>query len=119
MPDAKRTVLIVEDNGDLRRLFCLALKLEGFTVAEAGDGYGALLMLERHRVDLVVLDLRLPGVDGLVVQQEIESRAAHERIPVIIVTSSIQDLSHVNVARILRKPVLPAALVETVREVLE
>ena len=118
MPDAERLVLIVEDDGELRRLFCLSLKLEGFAVVEAQDGYTALMMLESRRIDLVVLDLRLPGVDGFVVQKEIESRAALQRIPVVIVTALMEDLSRLRVARILRKPIFPATLVDVVRETL-
>jgi DNA-binding response OmpR family regulator len=63
--DANQTILIVEDDGDVRRLFCLALKLEGFGVVEAADGYEALLKLESHRIDLMVLDLYLPRIGGL------------------------------------------------------
>jgi CheY-like chemotaxis protein len=118
VPDAKPTILIVEDDGDLRRLFCLALKLEGFDVVEAADGYSALMRLESRHVDLVVLDLRLPGVDGFTVYEEIESRGALQHVPVIIVTASIEDLSQVR-ARVFRKPITAPELVRAIQETLE
>ena len=117
MSNAKR-ILIVEDDGDLRRLFCLALKLEGFGVVEAQDGYSALQRLELQHIDLVVLDLRLPGVDGFVVQKEIEARATLRRIPIVIVTAVTDDLSHLRGIRVLRKPVVPADLVAAIRTTL-
>ena len=118
MSDAKQTILIVEDHGDLRRLFCLALQLEGFRVLEAADGYDALLKLDTHYVDLVVLDLYLPRIAGFVVHQEIRGRAAYAHTPIVIVTSSSEDLSHLHVACVLRKPILASRLVEKIRECL-
>ena len=55
------TILIVEDDADLRRVWRLALQLEGYNVEEAGDGIGALRHLDNHPPNLVVLDLGLPG----------------------------------------------------------
>jgi CheY-like chemotaxis protein len=75
-------------------------------------------MLQSHRIDLVVLDLGLPGVGGFTVQQEIEADAALRRIAVVIVTASTEDLSHLNVECVLRKPVLTTELVNTVRKCL-
>ena len=55
------TVLIVEDDGDLRGMFRIPLTLDGFTVEEAADGLSALAYLDTHKPDAVVLDLGLPG----------------------------------------------------------
>ena len=115
MSDIKQTILVVEDHTDLRGLFQLALSLDGFEVREARNGYEALMMLQAHQVDLVVLDLGLPGLDGLTVQQEIEADAALRRVPIVIVTASTADLSHLHVECVLRKPVRPDELVNTVR----
>ena len=112
----QRIILLVEDDTDLRGMFRTALTVAGFEVREAADGYDALVMLEQGRTDLMVLDLRLPRVDGLDVLQDIRGR--NERVPVVIVTASLDDLSHLPVACVLKKPVTPEKLIATVTECL-
>jgi DNA-binding response OmpR family regulator len=107
--------LIVEDDGDLRRLFRTALMVDGFEVREASSGTQALRELEVSTPDLVVLDLILPGLSGLSVQEEIAAHAQTRSIPVIIVTASAMNLDQVQVACVLRKPVTPEELVQRVR----
>jgi CheY-like chemotaxis protein len=114
-----KTILVVDDDTDLRRMFSMALELAGFTVHEAANGYEAIHSVDRHRPDLIVLDLLLPGFGGLSVQQEIAERAVTRHIPIVIVTGSHRDLAHVSVACVLRKPVDPDELVATVRKCLE
>jgi DNA-binding response OmpR family regulator len=114
-----RVVLVVEDDVDLRRMFRAALSLEGFIVEEAGDGLQALHLIEQSRPDIVVLDLGLPTVGGLAVQQEIAASALTKDIPVVIVTGSTADLSQVPVFCVLRKPVTPEELVATVRRCIQ
>ena len=113
----KRIVLLVEDDEDLRRMFRTALVLEGFYVYEAANGYDALSVLEQDATDLVVLDLRLPRIDGLSVLEEIQ--ATTRNLPVVIVTGSDLDLSRFDVDCILRKPISPDILVKTVHECLK
>ena len=115
----RQVILIVEDDADLRRVWRLALQLEGFEVEEAGDGIMALRRLDNHPPDLVVLDLGLPALGGLSVQQEIAAHAVTRDIPVVIVTGSPDDLSNVDVRCVLRKPIGPDQLVMTVRRCLQ
>jgi DNA-binding response OmpR family regulator len=114
----QKRILIVEDNSDLRRMFKTALSLAGFDVDEAGDGLEALRVVEERRPDLVVLDLVLRALDGLSVQQELAARAATANIPIVIVTGSTIDTDNVEVACVLRKPVMPDELIRTVRQCL-
>ena len=111
---AKR-ILVVEDDADLRRLFRTALSLSGFDVDEAADGLDALRIIENRVPDLVVLDLMLQSLDGMSVQQELAARAITRNIPIVVVTGSSLEVSGVNVSCVLRKPVMPDQLVETVR----
>src|SRR5215208_6422361 len=113
VPTAK-AILVVEDDPGLRRLFTTALTLAGFDVREAANGYEAIHSVERNPPDLIVLDLLLPGFGGLGVQQEIAERAGTRLIPIVIVTGSTRRLDHLAVACVLRKPVDPDTLVETV-----
>lgn len=115
---AGKTILVVEDDAALRGLFILALREAGFEVREAPNGYEAIHSVDHHRPDLIVLDLLLPGFGGLGVQKEIADRAATKHIPIVIVTGSTRELDHLSVACVLRKPVDPDELVETVRRCL-
>jgi DNA-binding response OmpR family regulator len=109
-----KRILIVEDDADLRRMFRMALIVAGFDVEEAGDGVEALRLVENRTPDLVVLDLVLRALDGLSVQQELAARAVTRHIPVVIVTGSTLEAGGLNVACVLRKPVMPDELVQTV-----
>ena len=115
---ARRRILIVEDDEDLRSLFRIALTLEGFEVQEAGDGLEALRQIDHSPPDLVLLDLGLPLVSGTVVQQEIATHVFTRNIPVVIITASARDLSDLHVKCVLRKPITPEELVRTVHSCL-
>jgi DNA-binding response OmpR family regulator len=114
----QKRILIVEDDGDLRRLFKTALSLAGYDVDEAADGLEALRIVETRRPDCVVLDLVLRALDGLSVQQELAARALTASIPIVIVTGSTIDTDALDVACVLKKPVMPDELVRTVKQCL-
>ena len=118
MAPLRKAILVVEDDADLRRLFRTALVIEGFSVTEAVDGLDALRKLDEYLPDLVVLDLGLPLIDGFSVHAEIASRASTRHLAVVVVTGSQIDLGTLDVACVLRKPVEPDTLVETVRKCL-
>ena len=118
MFERRKTVLVVEDDEDLRRLFRTTLTIEGFDVVEAGDGMEALRWIDHSPPDLVILDLLLPRLSGLVVQQEIAAQAVTREIPVVVITGSTIAESDLNVACFLRKPVAPDQLIKTVRSCL-
>jgi len=99
-------------------MYRTALGFGGFNVVEASDGLTALHFLDQRLPDIVVLDLMLPTVSGLVVQQEIAAHAHTRNIPIVIVTGSDMCLDHVDVPCVLRKPVTPDRLVNAVRSCL-
>ena len=78
-------VLIVDDDNDLRAVVGDVLRDEGFEVSEAKDGVTALGAIKKDMPDAVLLDLKMPGLDGIEVMQEI--RKIDSRIPVIIMTA--------------------------------
>ena len=94
-PLKRTTVLVVEDDHDLRASFRTCLALAGFLVREAPDGIHALRQIDQQPPDLVVLDLMLPNLSGLDVQQEIASNAYTRAIPIVVVTGprSISTIS--------------------------
>lgn len=95
-------------------MFRTALAFAGFTVREAGDGYDALRIVDQHPPDLVVLDLLLPTISGMTVQQEIAAQVVTRDIPIVVVTGSTLPVDETQVACVLRKPVMPDALVSAV-----
>ena len=81
----KRTVLVVEDEEAIRRGIVDILKVAGFQVVEAADGAAGLTEARRAGVDLVLLDLLMPRMDGFSVLTEL--RVTHPSLPVIILTA--------------------------------
>lgn len=81
----KRTVVIVEDEDAIRRAIVDALRMSGYEVVEAADGVTGLREAQRSGVDLVLLDLLLPKMDGFDVLAEL--RITHPALPVIILTA--------------------------------
>jgi DNA-binding response OmpR family regulator len=114
----RQTVLVVEDDASLRRMYRAVLGLAGFAVIEAEDGLRALHRIDQEPPDLVILDLMLPTVSGMVVQQEIAANLHTRNIPVVIITGCDMNLDGLDVPCVLRKPVSPDKLVETVRSCL-
>jgi CheY-like chemotaxis protein len=111
----RQTVLIVEDDSAVRRMYRTALGFAGFDIIEAADGISALRSLDQYPVDVVVLDLMLPTMSGLAVQQEIAAHAHTRHTQVVIVTGSTMSLDHVDVSCVLRKPISPDRLIDAVR----
>lgn len=94
---AKGTVLLVEDEDGLRKVMRDLLEREGFRVAEAPDGVQALDQVDRVAPDIVVLDLNLPGLDGYTVLQQLRSRPATARLPVVVLTAKGDEENEVRV----------------------
>ncbi|MFD3517539.1 response regulator transcription factor [Streptomyces sp. NPDC058657] len=84
-PAAPRRVLVVDDDPTVSEVVTTYLRKAGFAVGCAGDGPGALRRAGAERPDLVVLDLMLPGMDGLEVCARL--RAEHGAVPVIMLTA--------------------------------
>ncbi len=83
-----QTVLVIDDDAALRDTIGLMLEKEGFRPALAQDGRAGLTLVMTLRPDLVLVDLRMPGLSGIEVCKQV--RAAHPKIP-IIVLSAIGD----------------------------
>lgn len=84
-PGEQRLVLVVEDEPTIAEAVAARLRAEGFTTAVAMDGPAAVALAEQTRPDMVVLDVMLPGLDGLEVCRRIH--AAHPAVPVLMLTA--------------------------------
>ena len=83
MPEA--AILVVDDDAPIRRMLDRTLSAEGYVVETAADGGEALAAVERSAPDLVVLDIGMPGVDGLAVSRRL--RAKGLAVPVLLLTA--------------------------------
>ncbi len=81
-----QSVLVVDDDEDVRHVVCVVLEREGFTVIEAGDGAAALRTVTEGDVDIVVLDLHLPDMPGLDLLRELRDRMP--TVSVIVLTGA-------------------------------
>jgi len=87
----KMTILTIEDQADIRRLIRMTLEFEGIDVIEAGNGAEGLVLARRHRPDLILLDVMMPGLSGLQVSQALAADPALSHIPVLMLTALAQD----------------------------
>ena len=82
-----KKILLVEDNEVNRRLAGFLLRSHGYQVREATTAAAAFEMVEKDRPDLIVMDIQLPGMDGLEITKKLKEQPATANIPVIAVTS--------------------------------
>ena len=84
---AGEKILLVEDNAVNRRLAGFLLRSQGYQVSEATTAQEAFELLKTESPDLIVMDIQLPGKDGLEITKELKDQPATAGIPVIAVTS--------------------------------
>ena len=85
-PD-KTSIIVVEDEADIREVLVYNLKRQGYAVEGCGDGLSGLALIRERRPGLVLLDLMLPGLDGLEICRRLKTDAATAGIPIIMVTA--------------------------------
>ena len=98
--DAKYTLLVVDDVADNRTILRRRFEATGFAVVEAADGPAALEALQDDLVDLVLLDLNMPGLSGSDVLKEIRETRPASELPVVMVTASTQIADVLNARRL-------------------
>jgi len=80
-------VLVVEDEPNIRELVCLHLGLEGYRCEGIPDGHQALRRTEQERFDLLVLDLMIPGLDGLALCRAVRKGKTNHDVPILMLTA--------------------------------
>lgn len=121
---AGHTVLVVDDNADLRDLVAESLrKLGGFTVTTASNGIEGLERYFELQPDCVVIDVKMPGLDGYQLIRALRGDAASETTPLVILSAMVQDRDRLagflsGADAYLVKPVSPVQLVETITRVM-
>jgi len=114
------TILIVEDDSEISRLVADFMRREGFEVACAGDGKAMDAVLQRLRPDILILDLMLPGEDGLSICRRMR---ATDTIPILMLTAKSDEIDRVvglemGADDYLVKPFGPRELLARVRAIL-
>jgi len=89
------TILIVEDEADIAELVKYHLVKEGFTARTVSDGKQALELIVRDHPDLIILDLMLPGMDGLELCRRLRSGSATQGIPIIMLTAKAEEVDRI------------------------
>jgi CheY-like chemotaxis protein len=116
-----KTILVVDDDPHLRRMMQTALAMEGYVVVMAGHGRQALHMMMKQPVDLIVMDIDMPEMDGLEALEKLKANPVTAPIPVIMLTAAdrandvIRSLD-AGADLHLVKPFSPFALVNLVAE---
>ena len=87
------TILIVEDDADTRDILARYIELAGYDHVSASNGWEALLAVDQHHIDLILLDVMMPGMDGVTFLNILRNAQTKRTTPVIIVTAmSKQEL---------------------------
>src|SRR6185436_6480367 len=84
-------VLVVEDEPHIRELVCLHLGLEGYECDSVGDGQAALRRAEAQPFDLLVLDVMLPGLDGLALCRAVRKGTTNRDVPIMMLTARREE----------------------------
>ncbi|MFT4294929.1 MAG: response regulator [Micropruina sp.] len=106
-----KLVLLVDDDDDIREVAAAALELvNGFRVVTAANGLDAVEQAATHRPDGIVLDVMMPGIDGLQTVQKLKAESATAGIPVILLTARVDGDQPDTVAGVIAKPFDPMGL---------
>jgi two-component system chemotaxis response regulator CheY len=112
----KPKILLVDDERDVREVLSLLLAIEGFVTLTAENGLYALNQLKRENdVSLILLDLHMPVMDGWEFLRRKTEMATAADIPVIVATAVAPSGSLDGAQTVLRKPVNPRSLIETIK----
>src|SRR3979411_40739 len=95
MPTGSHRVLVVEDEPNIRELVCLHLGLEGYSCDGLADGRGALKRSAAQRFDLLVLDVMIPGLDGLSLCRAVRNGRTNRDVPILMLTARREELDKV------------------------
>ena len=117
-------ILIVDDEPINQRMLSYSLRKAGYTVSVAVNGQAALDMIQTSEVDLVILDISMPVMDGISLLRLIRKDPVSEKLPVIILTASgdeeeIAVAEQIGVSGFLTKPSSSRLMLETVLLALE
>lgn len=86
-----KTILAVDDSGSLRQMLSFSLKAAGYGVIEAVDGQDGLNKAKQQKVDLVLTDQNMPGMDGLSLIKALRAMKNYQNVPILMLTTESGD----------------------------
>jgi two-component system nitrogen regulation response regulator NtrX len=118
----KSRILVIDDEAEIRRSVRMILEYEGYEVLEASSGPDGVAMAERESPDLVFLDIKMPGMDGLDALQRI--KASNETLPVVIISghgtvSTAVEATKAGAFDFIEKPLASERVLVTIRNALD
>ncbi len=119
-----KTILIVDDSATIRKLLAYILKRKNYVIAEAEDGMDAMEKLSHVQVDLVIVDLNMPNMDGIEFVKNLRDNYYYMDTPIIMLTTTKddklkKDAFDAGVNMFLNKPVQPNFLLYKVESLLQ
>jgi|TARA_B100001971_G_C18086226_1_gene481016 DNA-binding response OmpR family regulator len=118
------TILLAEDDQFLQRMYSTKLRQQGMKVITASDGEKAVSLIQKHKPDIILLDILMPKKDGFVVLEEIKSDSKIKLIPVILLTN-LSEVDDIKRARklgaddyLIKSHFLPSEVIEVLRKYL-
>jgi phosphate regulon transcriptional regulator PhoB len=116
-------VLVIDDEKDIVSLLRYHLEKSGFQCLEGMDGSAALRLVREHHPDLLILDLMLPGMDGLEICRQLRQDVTTARLPILMLTAKAEEVDRVVGLEVgaddyVVKPFSPRELVARVRAIL-
>lgn len=120
---SKETILIVDDEEDILELIKYNLKNEGYQILTAQSGETAIKIARQSKLDLLVLDLMLPGIDGLEVTKYLKNNESTQDLPIVMLTAKGEESDVITGLELgandyMSKPFSPKVLVARVRAIL-
>ena len=120
---SKARILVVDDEEDILELLRYNISKEGYDVISSENGEDALVAVKRHSPDLIILDLMMPGIDGLDVCKQLKAASETKAIPIIMLTakSSESDIIvglELGADDYISKPFSPKVLLARIKSVL-
>ncbi len=118
-----KTILVVDDEPDILKVVTFRLKKSGYDIIEATDGQKAMDLIHEHRPHLIVLDLRLPVIDGWEVCRQVKADDQLKHTPIILLTASADALNlemtkELKVEDCFVKPFEPEELLKVVKKLI-
>jgi CheY-like chemotaxis protein len=118
-----KKILVVDDEPDLLKTVTFRLQKAGYDTIEATDGQEAIALIQEQRPDLIILDLRLPIIDGWEVGRRVKADDRLKHIPIILLTATAGAINskatkELKIEAILVKPFEPGEVLEIVKKLL-
>ena len=83
----KSHILLVDDEEDIRRLYKMKLERAGFTVVTASDGEESIMVAEKENPDLIIMDIKMPKMDGVTAQKVLKEKPSTQKLPLVFLSA--------------------------------